>query len=167
MGADLSRAPAPYQRSRSLGQLNSSAEAPGAKCRQAAWLGARARTAADQGLRIEPATPVSASRLRNVLFEPLQDHFTDGRAGGLPVEQLCRFYSELVSPGSACAMVVTLRKNGTGQMKRLARGRLAAAPPAIGAVPHGRRVHLVHLPGAAQTRFWKPADHAYIRTGWR
>jgi zinc protease len=114
-------------------------------------------------VRIERATPgfLAGERLRKVLFgehpyavvEP-----TEAQVASYRREQLVEFYREHYRPGNALLVAVgdcsaaqmleqTEKAFGDWRAGEL-RPPEAPAPPIV----HGRRVHLVHLPGAVQTQ---------------
>ena len=116
-----------------------------------------------EGLRIERTTPgfLASERLRNVLFgaHPYGTISpTEEQAEAYRLEQLKQFYSQNYRPGSALLLMVGdfAPKTVLEQIERAfgawpAGSGLAASDPAL-PVLHGRRVRLVHLPGAVQTQ---------------
>jgi zinc protease len=116
-----------------------------------------------EGLRIERTTPgfLAGERLRKVLFgaHPYGTVSpTEAQVEGYRLEQLKEFYSQYYRPGNALLVMVgdfspqAMLAEVEHVFGSWATGRVEEAPnPALPEL-HGRRVHLVHLPGSVQAQ---------------
>jgi zinc protease len=116
-----------------------------------------------EGLRIERATPgfLASERMRKVLFgaHPYGTVSpTEAQVESYRLDQLKDFYQQYYRPGNALLVMVGdfSPQAMLGQIEQVfgswATGKVDEAPnPALPEL-HGRRVHLVHLPGAVQAQ---------------
>src|SRR5258708_5189360 len=116
-----------------------------------------------EGLRIERATPgfLASERMRKVLFgaHPYGTVSpTEAQVESYRLEQLKDFYRQYYRPGNALlVMVGDFEPQGMLDMIEnifgsWAPGKVEEAPNPPLPELHGRRVHLVHLPGAVQAQ---------------
>jgi zinc protease len=116
-----------------------------------------------EGLRIERATPgfLASERMRKVLFgaHPYGTIFpTEAQVESYRLEQLKDFYKQYYRPGNALLVMVgdfspqAMLAQVENVFASWAEGKVDEAPnPALPEL-HGRRVYLVHLPGAVQAQ---------------
>ena len=116
-----------------------------------------------EGLRIERATPgfLASERMRKVLFgaHPYGTISpTEAQVESYRLDQLKDFYRQYYRPGNALLVIVgdfsprALLAQIESVFGSWAAGKVDEAPnPALPEL-HGRRVHLVHLPGSVQTQ---------------
>ena len=116
-----------------------------------------------EGLRIERATPgfLASERMRKVLFgaHPYGTISpTEAQVESYRLDQLKDFYRQYYRPGNALLVMVgdfsprAMLAQIESVFGSWAAGKVDEAPnPALPEL-HGRRVHLVHLPGSVQTQ---------------
>jgi predicted Zn-dependent peptidase len=116
-----------------------------------------------EGLRIERATPgfLANERMRKVLFgaHPYGTISpTEAQVESYRLDQLKDFYRQYYRPGNALLVIVgdfsprAMLAQIESVFGSWAAGKVDEAPnPALPEL-HGRRVHLVHLPGSVQTQ---------------